>query len=116
MDTMTLGRRGEMCARRHLEHRGWEILATNWRCSRGEIDIVARDGEAVVFVEVKTRATARAGHPLEAVTPRKLAVLRGLALRWLAAQEEWFPVFRVDVIGILWNRGAPELTHVRDAR
>ena len=116
MDTMTLGRRGEACAKEYLIEHGWEILALNWRCRHGEIDIVAREADTVVFVEVKTRANARARHPLEAITYRKLSTLRGLALRWLAAQEEWIPAFRLDVIGILWNNGLPDITHVRAAQ
>ncbi|GAA4284943.1 YraN family protein [Brevibacterium daeguense] len=116
MDTKTLGRRGELIAVEHLIDQGWEIIATNWRCRHGEIDVIADDGDSLVFVEVKTRTSARAGHPLEAVTAGKIATMRGLALRWLAEQPEWIPRFRIDVIGILWNGGRPEISHVRDAR
>lgn len=116
MDTKSLGRRGELVAVEHLAEQGWEIVETNWRCRHGEIDVIALDEGTVVFVEVKTRTSSRAGHPLESVTAAKLATVRGLALRWLAAQPRWFPRFRIDVIGILWNAGRPELSHVRDAR
>ncbi len=119
MSTQTLGRRGEDHAAAYLVGLGWEVLERNWRCRAGEIDIIARDGTsappAIVFVEVKTRGSTRAGHPLEAVGYRKLSGLRGLALQWLKMQPDWYPAFRIDVVGILWNRGNPELTHVRNA-
>ncbi|MYM20091.1 YraN family protein [Brevibacterium sp. 5221] len=116
MGTQTLGRRGEDFAHRYLTAQGWDVLARNWRCRAGEIDIVARDGATIVFVEVKTRGSLRAGHPLEAIGYRKLRTLRELAVRWLTAQPQWYPDFRVDVLGILWNRGDPHVTHVRDAQ
>lgn len=112
----TLGALGEQFATDHLEGLGWHILDRNWRCRRGEIDIIARDGDSVVFVEVKTRNTLRAGHPLEHVSYFKMRTLRGLAIAWLSAQPEWVPEFRVDVIGIVWNSGQPVLTHVRNAQ
>ena len=68
-----LGRRGEAIAARHLEAAGLVIVERNWRCTHGEIDIVARDGGDLVFVEVKTRSSVEYGHPLEAITPIKLA-------------------------------------------
>lgn len=78
-----LGRWGEQLAADHLRALGWEILDRNWRCRLGELDIVGRDGAAVVAVEVKTRRGLAAGHPLEAVTPAKLRRLRGLIVQWL---------------------------------
>ena len=66
-----LGRWGEGVAATHLEAQGYVILAHNWRCAAGEIDLVARDGETVVFVEAKTRRGRAYGAPEEALTPRK---------------------------------------------
>ena len=80
-----LGQRGERLAERALVGRGYEILDRNWRCPSGEIDLVARDGDDLVFVEVKTRASTAFGHPFEAITAAKLARLRRLAAAWLAA-------------------------------
>ncbi len=65
-----LGRWGEGVAATHLEAHGYTILARNWRCAAGEIDLVARDGETLVFVEVKTRRGRAYGAPEEALTPR----------------------------------------------
>ncbi len=84
-----------------LEAEGMVILARNVRCARGEIDIIARDGAAVVFVEVKTRRTMRQGSPLEAITPVKLRKIRMLSGLWLRAQAEFFPATRIDAIGIV---------------
>lgn len=74
-----LGRYGEDVAVRHLHDQGLVILERNWRCRAGEIDIVARHGDVLVFCEVKTRRSDRFGSPVEAVTPRKLARMRVLA-------------------------------------
>ena len=116
MKAQTLGRTGEDYATRYLECLGWTILHRNWRCSSGEIDIIARDGDTLVFVEVKTRIASWAGHPLEAITPIKLRTLRTLGLRFLAEVDEWYPQFRFDAIGILWSARQPDLQHVRDVR
>jgi putative endonuclease len=109
-----VGRHGEDVVARALEEQGWEVLARNWRCPIGEIDIVARDGADAVAVEVKTRRSATFGSPLEAVTRVKRARLRRLAAAWLAAQERHFDGIRIDVVGVvLPPAGAAVLTHVR---
>lgn len=114
-----LGRRGEWIAERALVQRGYRILDRNWRCREGEIDIVARDGDAVVVVEVKTRTTTLFGHPFEAITPVKLRRLRRLATAWLAANG---PVagthhLRVDAVGVLAPEDAPaSIEHLEGIR
>lgn len=114
MSRQTLGRRGEDYAVQHLEAQGWVIHQRNWRCRHGEIDIVAvtPDGDTVVFVEVRTRSSENAGHPLETIGVRKAARLRRTAGAWLSAQEAFIPQFRIDVIGILWSRRGPEIIHL----
>ncbi len=97
-----LGAHGEQIAERHLSAAGFFILERNWRCSAGEIDIVARDGDVLVVCEVKTRSGATFGSPLEAVTPAKARRLRRLALMRLARENAWRPAaIRVDVVGIV---------------
>ena len=76
-----LGRYGEDLAVAHLERQGMTILARNWRCELGEVDVIARDGARLVVCEVKTRSSERYGSPVEAVGPRKVRRLRQLALR-----------------------------------
>lgn len=107
-----LGRTGETLAARHLQARGWRIVARNWRCAtrdlRGEVDIIAWDGATLVFCEVKTRRGAAAGGPFAAVIPRKLARLRRLAANYLATQGVRARV-RFDVVGVqLPACGGPE--------
>lgn len=109
-----LGRYGEDVAVEHLRRQGMTILARNWRCPTGELDIVARDGSSLVICEVKTRRSTAYGSPLEAVGPRKLRRLRELALRWLDDQQLHVPDIRFDVIGIVQPpSGGPRLQHVR---
>jgi len=99
-----LGRRGEGIAARHLERSGLTILERNWRCTQGEIDLIAQDGDEVVFVEVKTRSSVAYGHPLEAITPVKLARLRRLAGAWCAAHPGVAPRIRIDAVGVIAPR------------
>jgi putative endonuclease len=103
---------------------GFSLLARNWRCREGEIDIVARDGDVLVVCEVKTRRDVGFGTPIEAVTQAKAARLRRLTARWLAATREsraadgsgGFVDIRFDVVGVLLPRaGAPAVQHLRGA-
>jgi putative endonuclease len=111
-----LGGFGEQIAVRYLTDAGLRVLDRNWRCRDGELDIVAREGDALVFCEVKTRRGVGFGHPVEAVTPAKQRRLRTLAQRWLAAHEEHAPDLRFDVVGVLVRPGRPALvTHLRAA-
>lgn len=97
-----LGERGERAAARFLERRGYEIVETNWRCRAGEIDIVARDGESLVFVEVKTRTSIEKGFPEEAVDEEKRRRYEILAAFYLSEHDEFddAPV-RFDVVALL---------------
>jgi len=110
--TRTLGAFGEAYAARHLVESGMVLLDRNWRCELGEIDLVLRDGDTLVFCEVKTRSSARYGTPLESVTARKAARLRRLAARWLADHQVRPRDVRLDLVGVLVPRtGSPTLEH-----
>ena len=114
--TLELGSLGERIAVTYLTDAGLLVLDRNWRCREGELDVVARDGAALVFCEVKTRRGTGYGHPVEAVTPAKQRRLRTLAQRWLAAHDEHAPELRFDVVGILVRPSRPALvTHLRAA-
>jgi len=102
-----LGRRGEELAARHLQAAGLAIIDRNWRCGQGEIDIVALDADELVFVEVKTRSSTGFGHPLEAITPTKLARLRRLAAAWCAEHPDDHSLIRIDAIGVIAGFGEP---------
>lgn len=110
----TLGRLGEDLATRFLLDAGLDILDRNWRCRHGEIDIVARDDGELVFVEVKTRSSLAFGHPLEAITPRKLARLRRLAAEWCSENRPRAHIVRIDAIAVIAPRGSsPVIEHLR---
>lgn len=109
-----LGQWGEELVAVQLSKQGWSILARNWRCSEGELDIVAWDGTAVVAVEVKTRSSALFGDPLEAVDFRKQRRLRHLLGKWLESTSISTSSSRVDVVSVLALPGKePILDHVQ---
>ncbi|MET0896712.1 MAG: YraN family protein [Mycobacterium sp.] len=110
-----LGAFGEQFAVEHLTATGLRILARNWRCRYGELDIVAADpaSRTVIFVEVKTRSGDGFGGVAEAVTQDKVRRLRRLASLWLAGQDQRWAGVRIDVVGVRVGRTrTPELTHV----
>jgi putative endonuclease len=114
--TKAVGAYGERLAVRHLLQSGLVLLDRNWRSRAGEIDIVARDGEVLVFCEVKTRRGSSFGTPAEALDARKVARLRRLAAEWLAQAGVRPAEVRFDVVAVLSPpRGAPRVEHVRGA-
>lgn len=107
---VALGRLGETLAAQHLAERGREILDRNWRCALGEIDLIVRDRDQLVCVEVKTRRSLRAGHPLEAITPEKLRRMRLLAREWALAHPQYRGPLRLDVLSVVISgHRAPEI-------
>lgn len=108
-----LGRRGEDLATAYLQSAGLTIVERNWRCPLGEIDIVARDGGWLVVAEVKTRSSVAFGHPLEAITPVKLARLRRLAGEWRAQHPDVTGSLRIDAVAVIAPReGRPVIEHL----
>ena len=111
-----VGRYGEDVAARHLTDAGLEIVARNWRCAEGEIDIVARERGALVICEVKTRSSDRYGVPAEAISRRKADRLRRLAFLWLQDHPAGGADVRFDVVSVTRSRaGAAVVEHVRAA-
>ena len=116
MTERPLGERGEQMAADHLARAGWTVLHRNYRLGHKEIDLVARRGEVVAFVEVKTRAGLGYGHPLEAVTPKKRREIQQVAAAWVERHGQPGDVYRFDAVGILVHAGAdPQIEHVEDA-
>lgn len=111
----TLGARGEQLAAEHLLARGFRIIARNWHCAYGELDLVMREGSTIVAVEVKTRSGTGYGSPLEAITARKAARLRRLLLEWAGQTGHRGAPLRVDAVGITLRSGgsAPHIDHLR---
>lgn len=91
------------------------IVERNFRCQQGEIDIIARDGDAIVFVEVKTRRNSALGSPLEAVTGAKLKRISLLSGIWLREQTEFFATIRIDALGIVMEP-EPDYSHRRNVQ
>lgn len=108
-----LGRRGEALAADYLTALGYAVIDRNWRCAHGEIDVVAVDGNDLVFVEVKTRSTVAFGHPFEAITVPKLARLRRLAAAWCEAHPEPRRSIRIDAVAVVAPpAGEPIIEHL----
>jgi len=113
-DRQELGRDGEDAAAGYLEQRGMQVVARNWRCRYGEIDIIAREGAVLVFCEVKTRRGTGYGVPLSAITAAKLARMRRLAGLWLAEHEGHRGPIRIDAVGLVRHAdGRFDIDHVR---
>lgn len=114
--SQALGHWGERVAAAHLVANGMVLLDRNWRTASGEIDIIARDGDALVFCEVKTRRGSAFGDPAEAVAGPKSRRLRVLATQWLEASGIRASQVRFDLVKIMvTSAGGPVVTHVRGA-
>ena len=101
MERRTLGQYGEDRAVEWLTARGYRLVERNWRCARGEVDVVAWHGRTLVFIEVKTRAGTATGHPFEAITAAKLTRMRRLVPEWFDAHPEVSArAVRVDVVAV----------------
>ncbi len=114
MSNSKLGARGEALAVLHLVDAGMEVVDRNWRSRYGELDVVARDGDVLVFVEVKTRSGLGYGTPAESVTYSKQLRIRRLALQWLEERGSPWVRLRFDVVAIVMTRdGDPVVSHLR---
>lgn len=114
---LPLGLRGERAAAKFLRRKRYKIVARQDRAKLGEIDLVAVDGETVVFVEVKTRTSWHAGHPTEAITTDKERRLTGAALGFLRANNLLDYAARFDVVAVTWPKEAkkPTIEHFENA-
>lgn len=112
-----VGRRGEAAARAFLERRGVRILVENFACAAGEIDLVGRDGDTLIFVEVKTRTSAAFGPPQLAVHRRKQHQIVRAAEWYLAERRTPEVACRFDVLAVTFPKGdaPPQIEWVRDA-
>lgn len=109
-----LGRDGEDAAAEYLTRHGMQVVARNWRCRYGEIDIIAREGAVLVFCEVKTRRGTGFGVPLAAITATKLARMRRLAALWLEENGGHRGPVRIDAVGLMRHHdGTFQIEHVR---
>ncbi len=95
-----LGKLGENAAVRYLKQNGYQVIERNYRCKYGEIDIIAKDGDSLVFVEVKSRTSSRYGTPYESVDWRKQRKIRRLAAIYLQSRGRYMGQCRFDVVGV----------------
>lgn len=110
-----LGRRGEDAACDLYRRLGFAVVERNYRSGRGEIDVVARRGDLLVFCEVKTRRSDEWGVPAEAVDRAKQARLRKLAAAWMAERRPGYVDVRFDVVSVIVRGDRIDVTHVPDA-
>ena len=111
-DRAAIGRHGEDIAARYLVDAGYVLVARNWRGARGELDIVAQDGDEIVVVEVKTRTGLGYGHPAEAITSDKLARLKRLAGQWLSEHTTRAASVRIDVLAVVLGPTGARVEHI----
>jgi putative endonuclease len=111
----TEGTRSEDEAGRHLESKGHVILERNFRAMRGEIDLITRDGNVLVFVEVKSAASDRFGPPEERVTWRKRRQIGKVALAYITNRGLERSDCRFDVVSVIRSAGETEIRHIENA-
>ena len=109
--TTARGATAEALAAQILTERGYCIVERNFRCASGELDIVARDGEILCFVEVRSRADAQFGHPVETIDRRKQRQVARIAMHYIAQRNPSFERSRFDVVAITGN----EILVIQDA-
>jgi putative endonuclease len=114
-ERLSLGKKGEDLAVAHLEKLKYRILARNYQCSVGEMDIIARDKDTLVFVEVKTRATKDFGGPAAAVNGRKQRQLSKVALSYLNQKKLRDVPARFDVVAVEFIPPSPRIEVIRNA-
>ena len=108
------GKRSEIIASDYLKKKGYKILETNYKNNVGEIDIIAKDKDYIVFVEVKARISQKFGHPLEAIDEEKQRKINAIASIYLVKNKKYGTKCRFDAISILGIEN-PEITHIIDA-
>jgi putative endonuclease len=110
------GRAAEVEAAALLQRNGWTILGRNWRSGRQEIDLIARKGAVVAFVEVKARASDRYGHPLQAIDWRKRRSLARAARAWIRSHAGQELDYRFDAVHVIGDhKGVYTIRHIEDA-
>jgi putative endonuclease len=113
--TKGVGDQGELIAKKHLQSLGFEILEMNYRFGRGEIDIIAKDGDYLVFCEVKTRYNDEFGDPAFAITQRKQQQIRKIARGYLYEHEIKEQDCRFDVVAIGMKGNDPHINYIKNA-
>ncbi|MCB2183855.1 MAG: YraN family protein [Desulfobulbaceae bacterium] len=111
----SLGKKGEEIARSYLEKQGYTIIISNFRTKSGEIDLIAKDGEVLVFVEVKTRTSEQFGSPFDAVTSRKRGQISRVAMEYMVNNGGMDQPARFDVVAVRMTENKPFVEIVKNA-
>lgn len=111
---ISMGQAGERLARTYLQTKGFEVVSTNWRSRKGELDIVCASRELILFVEVKARAGTRYGLPGEALTEQKQKRLLKAASSYLSKNKLWGRPCRFDFIAVYFQENGCHLEHMID--
>jgi len=114
-ERIILGKIGEDLARQRLKDLGYRIIKVNYTCALGEIDLIARDGDVLVFVEIKTRKKQSLGLAKEAVTKKKQVKLSKVALAYMKYNNLWGSKARFDVVAVGVSEGKKEIEIIKDA-
>lgn len=109
------GKSGEMEATKYLKKNGYEIICNNFRCQQGEIDIIAKDKNEIVFIEVKTRSSKNYGEPREAVDKNKKKHIMDTAKYYLYKEHKENSYVRIDVIEVYIKKDKIILNHIKQA-
>lgn len=111
LNTKSIGNKGENIAVKYLQNLGYKIIDRNVYIGGGELDIIAKDGDTLVFVEVKARFSVGFGNPLEAVTEQKIKSIIRSAKNYIATKKYYDKNVRFDVIGI----DGDKIEYIKDA-
>jgi putative endonuclease len=114
-ERLNLGRLGEKLALDKIKRLGFKCVEKNYRCSLGEIDLIAKDGDCLVFIEIKTRRGRGVGYAKEAVTPRKMRQISKVALTYMKSNNCCDTKSRFDVIAINIVNDREEIEIIKDA-
>jgi putative endonuclease len=115
MQKKELGKKGEEVAIRFLKKNGYQVIKRNYVCKMGEIDIIAKEKDTLVFIEVKTRTSTTFGPPQLAVNPKKQSQMSKVALNFLKEKRLGDVKARFDVVAILLGPRGEEIELIRDA-
>ena len=114
-ERLDLGKLGEDLAFKKIKRIGYKCLARNYRCPLGEVDLIAKDGDTLVFIEIKTRKGKSLGYAKEAVDGRKRRQLSKVALTYIKANDCWHMKSRFDVVAINVNKNKREIEIIKNA-
>lgn len=114
-ERLDLGKRGEELALKKIKRLGYKCIARNYRCPLGEVDLIARDGDCLVFLEIKTRQGRSIGYAKEAVTERKKRQLSKTALAYMKENKCSESKSRFDVVAISLNGDKEEIEVIKNA-